>query len=112
MTSIVIIGKGRLGQACAQAMASMGNVRVLTSSDIDIGDPESVDRALECADWVINTAAYTDVDGCETHTQKAHRVNADGARYVARRCATIQARLVHISTDYVFDGAEIGRAHV
>lgn len=105
MTSIVIIGSGRLGQACAQAIASMGNVSVLTSSDIDIGNPESVDRVLERADWVINTAAYTDVDGCETHTQKAHRVNADGARHVARRCATIQARLVHISTDYVFDGA-------
>ena len=105
MTSIVIIGQGRLGQACAQVMGAMGDVRVLTSSVIDIGDPESVDRVLERTDWVINTAAYTDVDGCETHVKQAHRVNADGAANVARRCAVTRARLVHFSTDYVFDGS-------
>lgn len=105
MTAIVIIGTGRLGQACANALQSIGSVKVLASADIDIGDSHSVAKMLTSADWVINTAAYTDVDGCESNAKKAHRVNARGPGILARQCMAIQSRLIHISTDYVFDGA-------
>ncbi|MDG2264947.1 MAG: dTDP-4-dehydrorhamnose reductase [Candidatus Marinamargulisbacteria bacterium] len=104
MTAILIIGTGRLGQACADVLQSMGTVHVLSSADIDIGNPESVAQMVTAADWVVNTAAYTDVDGCEVNVKKAHRVNARGPGFVAQQCTAIQSRLIHISTDYVFDG--------
>ncbi|NTW37724.1 MAG: dTDP-4-dehydrorhamnose reductase, partial [Syntrophobacteraceae bacterium] len=55
-------------------------------------------------DVVINLAAITDVDGCESQRDKAFLVNAQGAVEVARECAATGARLIHMSTDYVFDG--------
>jgi dTDP-4-dehydrorhamnose reductase len=54
---------------------------------------------------VINAAAYTDVDGSESHRETAFAVNADGARNVAVACASVGARMIHLSTDYVFDGS-------
>ena len=57
-------------------------------------------------DWVINCAAYTDVDGAEKHPEEAFRVNRDGAATVAIGARGIAARLIHLSTDYVFDGEQ------
>ena len=56
-------------------------------------------------DAVVNCAAMTDVDGCETAPERAHAVNADGAGNVAHTADQVGADLIHTSTDYVFDGS-------
>ncbi len=79
--------------------------------EIDITDPVAVQELLTglrgeegSLDGVLNCAAWTDVDGAETHRELAHAVNADGAGNLARAAAAIGVPLLHISTDYVFDG--------
>jgi dTDP-4-dehydrorhamnose reductase len=76
--------------------------------EIDITDPASIDRAIDEArpDLVINCAAYTLVDEAETHREQAMRVNARGAGLLAAAAAKRGARFVHLSTDFVFDGAK------
>jgi dTDP-4-dehydrorhamnose reductase len=73
---------------------------------LDITDRDSVDRVLGGAapDVVINCAAYTAVDAAETDEEAATAINGAGAGNVARWCAANRARLIHLSTDYVFDG--------
>jgi dTDP-4-dehydrorhamnose reductase len=74
--------------------------------EIDITDPDSIEGVLGKVkpDAVLNCAAWTDVDGAESHGEQAHAVNADGAGNLARGAAEIAVPLLHISTDYVFDG--------
>lgn len=55
---------------------------------------------------VINAAAYTDVDGCESHEDRARAVNTEAPGYIARACKELGCRFIHISTDFVFDGAQ------
>ncbi|MHB8859015.1 MAG: dTDP-4-dehydrorhamnose reductase [Thermoleophilia bacterium] len=76
--------------------------------DIDITDPADVNSLVVDlrADLVINSAAFTNVDGCEKQKEICWEVNADGAGNVARACAGCESTaLIHISTDYVFDGS-------
>jgi dTDP-4-dehydrorhamnose reductase len=74
--------------------------------ELDITDPDAVSETLAriAPDAVLNCAAWTDVDGAESHVQQAHAVNADGAGNLARAAAQLEVPLVHVSTDYVFDG--------
>jgi dTDP-4-dehydrorhamnose reductase len=74
--------------------------------ELDITDAEAVSDAFEriAPDAVLNCAAWTDVDGAEGHVAQAHAVNADGAGNLARAAAQLGVPLVHVSTDYVFDG--------
>jgi len=78
----------------------------LTRAELDICDAAEVDGALARVrpDAVLNCAAWTDVDGAESHREQAHAVNADGAGKLARAAGAAGARLAHVSTDYVFDG--------
>jgi len=78
-----------------------------TSQDADIRDPEQVHRLISSSkpDWVVLTAAYTDVDGSERNPEQAFAVNAQGTENVARAAQAFGSRLLFISTDYVFDGA-------
>jgi dTDP-4-dehydrorhamnose reductase len=103
---VVISGAG--GQVgsflAAEAVRQGRNVLALTSSQWDITDPEAAGQIIETGDVVINCAAYTNVDGAEHDEVTAHAVNAAGPEYIARACARADARLVHISTDYVFSG--------
>jgi dTDP-4-dehydrorhamnose reductase len=80
----------------------------LTHTECDITSLQSVKDAFMKyrPDIVINTAAYVRVDDCEDHQDDAFRVNALGARNVAVACEGTGAKLVHISTDYVFGGEE------
>jgi dTDP-4-dehydrorhamnose reductase len=73
---------------------------------VDVTDADAVRRALDNArpDVVIHAAAWTDVDGCEADAERALRVNAMGTRHVAAACRGVGARLVTVSTDYVFAG--------
>lgn len=80
-------------------------VTALGRPDLDITDPAQCVAAVEGHDLVVNTAAYTAVDAAESDEAAAFAVNAVGAANVARASSWAGARLVHISTDYVFDGA-------
>ena len=74
--------------------------------ELDITDAAGVSETFErmAPDAVLNCAAWTDVDGAESHREQALAVNADGAGNLARAAATIGVPLIHVSTDYVFDG--------
>jgi len=75
--------------------------------DLDLADPASVIRALEAAkpDAIVSAAAYTAVDKAESESDVAHAVNGTGAGAVAQAAKALGVPLIHISTDYVFDGA-------
>jgi dTDP-4-dehydrorhamnose reductase len=77
-----------------------------TYADADLGDGRSVEAALHAfrAEAVLHAGAMTDVDGCERDPEQAWRVNVGGSEQVARACRALGARLVAVSTDYVFDG--------
>lgn len=79
-------------------------VRALPKESLDITDAASVARGLAGADIVVNCAAYTAVDAAEQDEAAAHRLNAEGAGIVAQACVVADARLIQVSTDYVFAG--------
>jgi dTDP-4-dehydrorhamnose reductase len=81
------------------------DVTALRRADLDVTDAAAVRAAVAGHDVVVNCAAWTAVDDAETHEAEAMRVNGDGPRVLARACADAGARLVHFSTDYVFDGS-------
>ena len=105
---ILITGAaGMLGRAVAAAAKRLGHdVVALTRAELNITDSDNVRRVLSAAEpeAVVNCAAWTDVDGAELSEARALRVNGDGAGHVARAAADVGARVVHVSTDYVFDG--------
>ncbi len=82
------------------------DVQVITEHDVDITDKAAVAGMPGGADVLINCAAYTNVDGAESAVDMAYKVNADGAGNLARWCFASKTRMLHISTDYVFDGAK------
>lgn len=105
-TTIVIGARGMLGRAVTQELERRG-VRSAAADRpaLDLADPASIDAGLPPgAETVINCAAWTDVDGAEAHEAEAVAVNADGPAALAARCRRIGAKLVHFSTDYVFNG--------
>jgi dTDP-4-dehydrorhamnose reductase len=104
---IVITGAGgQVGSLLAREAAAQGrDVLALTSSQWDITDSQVANEIVQSGDVVINCAAYTDVDGAEADERRACAVNAAGPEYLARACARAGARMIHISTDYVFSGS-------
>jgi dTDP-4-dehydrorhamnose reductase len=110
MKRLLITGSaGMLGRAVTDAAARVGHdVVALARADLDIADAANVARIVAAAEpaAVINCAGFTDVDGAEQNEPQALRVNGDGAGHVARAAAEAGARVVHVSTDYVFDGAK------
>jgi dTDP-4-dehydrorhamnose reductase len=105
---IAIIGSGgRLGAALARTWSREGDTIVgFTHASLDLADDSEVRAKLEPLDFdvLVNCAALTNVDYCETHELEAMRVNTDAVRTIARICAAKGRRCLHISTDYVFDG--------
>jgi dTDP-4-dehydrorhamnose reductase len=96
-----------LGLDVLRAGARAGHELVcLTRAELDVTDAAAVQAAFArvSPDAALNCAAWTDVDGAETHPEQAHAVNADGAGNLARAAARASVRLVHVSSDYVFDG--------
>ena len=105
---IAVFGaSGLLGKALVKELADE-QFTALSSKDADLRNPSAVRQAIEPArpEWIILSAAYTDVDGCESNRDLAFSVNRDGALNLARLARGIGARLIFISTDYVFDGAK------
>ncbi|MEI8233143.1 MAG: dTDP-4-dehydrorhamnose reductase [Verrucomicrobiota bacterium] len=108
--TLVLLGSGgRLGAALARGAAAHG-ARVLGFShqDLDLACPEALDQALRplSFDVLVNCAALTNVDFCQTHPDEAFAVNARAVRQIAEICDRKRARCIHISTDYVFDGTQ------
>jgi dTDP-4-dehydrorhamnose reductase len=107
---ILITGRsGQLGQALAAVLAARGGYQITGWSlpEVDIADPQTVQRVAELApDAVINTAAWTDVDGAERQPDIAYAANALAPKYVAEGCRACGAAMVQISTNEVFPGAD------
>jgi len=104
---ILVLGAaGQLGQALTQR--DRGELIGLGRADLDIADRTAVHSILPALrpDLVINAAAYTAVDRAESETARAFAINRDGAGHVAEICAASGVPLIHLSTDYVFDGAK------
>ncbi len=98
---------GLLGKALLGAWDSKRDKVVgLGSKDADVRDADQVRAVLERTqpEWIVNAAAYTDVDGCEVHRELAFAVNCQGAVNVAAAAKSRGAQLILLSTDYVFDG--------
>jgi dTDP-4-dehydrorhamnose reductase len=107
MRLLVTGGAGMLGQAVAAAATRLGHdVVALSRAELDVTDADHVRRVVAAAEprAVVHCAAWTDVDGAETAEAAATAINGEGAGNVARAAAEIGARIVHVSTDYVFDG--------
>ncbi len=104
---ILITGSnGMLGSDLVKQLNENNILSCPTSNNLDITNKEEVIDFIvsQSPDVVINTAAYTDVDGCEENQEKAYAVNGEGVKNLALGCNKADASLVHISTDYVFNG--------
>lgn len=104
---MVIVGAGgRLGAALVRGYRRGGEVKGFTRQQLDLTDSSTVRETLGALgfDVLINCAAQTNVDRCETHRDEAFQLNAEAPRVLAEICTQRGAKLVHISTDYVFDG--------
>ena len=105
---ILITGSnGMLAHDLINALQERHDLILTTSKTLDITDKkQTIDYICDKKpDLVINSAAYTDVDGCEENQDLAYSVNGEGVRNLALACRDIDCPLVHISTDYVFDGS-------
>jgi dTDP-4-dehydrorhamnose reductase len=108
LTRVVVLGApGQLGSDCVEAFAT-DDVVGLGHDDLDIADADAVGATLRRLEpkVVVNTAAFHNVPRCEEQPDLAFAVNATAPLNLARTCTAIGARLVHVSTDYVFDGAK------
>ena len=106
MKVLITGATGQLGSELCSVLADGFEVIPATRKEFDITDLAATRAFIQAKepDIVIHPAAYTDVDGCETNKEKAFLVNAVGARNVAIAAREVGAKLVYISTDYVFDG--------
>lgn len=109
MNVAVIGANGQLGMDVADEFSRNGDeVRRLTHAEIDISSGDSVHRVLAASRpaLIVNTAAMHHVEQCEQNPLQAYAVNALGARNLAIAARQFGAALIHVSTDYVFDGAK------
>ncbi|MCM1386008.1 MAG: dTDP-4-dehydrorhamnose reductase [Bacillus sp. (in: Bacteria)] len=109
MEKIIVTGcNGQLGKAVNKLYAKDGNYE-LVNTDVGELDITNIDEVMSFAREIkpyaiINCAAHTGVDACETEADKAYRINAIGPRNLSIAATETDAKLIHISTDYVFDG--------
>ena len=103
---IAITGaNGQLGAALQDALRREHQLIQLDHQTLDVSAAHAADALTALfPEAVIHTAALTDVDGCERNRDEAYRVNALGAKHIAQACAELNAAMVYISTEYVFDG--------
>lgn len=105
MKAMIIGATGLLGKALLRHWGD-AELTGTGSRDLDIRDAMRVRELIGSnrPDWIVLAAAYTDVDGCESHSDLAFAVNRDGAVNVANAAKSVGARLLFLSSDYVFDG--------
>ncbi len=107
---IVLLGaNGRLGAELARSLAARSEVTVqaFDRAHVNLADPGLIEQVLERAtfDVLINTAAHTAVDDAESQGSHAYQINGYAVGQIARLCAEKGAKMIHFSTDYVFDGS-------
>jgi len=106
-TIIVTGANGQLGRELQVLAAAYPHTFVFADrSQLPVDDPQKIESlfAEHAPTWCINCAAYTAVDKAESEKEAAFKINGDGPGYLAAACRRHGARLIHISTDYVFDG--------
>ena len=109
MKILVTGANGQLGRELAEILPERGHEATAAARDeLDVTVSGSVENALEdyAPELVINAAAYTNVDGCESETGLAYAANALGPRNLAQACERLGCELLHVSTNYVFDGED------
>ncbi|WP_303294778.1 dTDP-4-dehydrorhamnose reductase [Methanobrevibacter woesei] len=106
MKVLITGSNGMLGHDLIDVLDGKHELIKTTSKSLDITDEDKVKDYIvnENPDIVINSAAYTDVDGCETNEEIAYKVNGEGVKNLALACKVVDCPLLHISTDYVFNG--------
>lgn len=99
-------GNGQLGTDLSEQLSGRAEVRALSHAELDIADDDAVARLIGDLqpDTVFNCAAYHNVDLCETEEEMSFRINGVAVKRMAQRCNEAGAKLVHFSTNYVFDG--------
>ncbi len=107
--TIIVSGKnGQLGNALhfLTAADSVNEYVFLDRNELDLSQPSSIEKVFEQykPSWFINCAAYTAVDKAETDQENAYAINAEAVGAIARLCKVNDTKLVHVSTDYVFNG--------
>ncbi|MVO97975.1 dTDP-4-dehydrorhamnose reductase [Paenibacillus lutrae] len=106
---VLITGAGgQLGRDLIRVLAARHELHALTRGQLDVGDDTAVEAVVNRIrpDVIIHAAAYTNVDGAESEAEAAYRVNSAGTWHMAEAAARSGAKLVYVSTDYVFDGAK------
>ena len=110
MKLLITGASGQLGRALLNQAGQTDNIETFpfSSKDLDITNEALVKEILFrlSPDVVINCAAHTAVDACETDAKNAYRINALGPEYLAKACEACGASMVQVSTDYVFDGTK------
>ncbi|MBK6846203.1 MAG: dTDP-4-dehydrorhamnose reductase [Proteobacteria bacterium] len=106
---VLLLGPtGQLGGELQRAAPPRHELMVVPEAELDLRDAAAVQRLLQGVRpaLVLNAAAYTDVDGAEAQPELAHAINATAVRTLAGAVAAVAGRLIHVSTDYVFDGQQ------
>ena len=106
MKILICGGDGQLGSDCVQVFQQAHEVFALTLNELDITSSSDVDKVIGkyVPDIILNCAAYTEVDACETERELAWKVNVEGPRNLAFGVTKYGGLVIHISSDYVFDG--------
>lgn len=108
-TRVFVAGaNGQLGYELSRTVPASVELTASDSTQLDITDQAAVQEMIDASrpDWIVNAAAYTAVDRAEEQEALAYRVNRDGAANLATAARQAGARLVHISTDFIFDGSK------
>jgi dTDP-4-dehydrorhamnose reductase len=109
---IWLVGRnGMLGSEVMRSLQASGRAYVGTDREVDITRPEAIEKYLDALrparlEWVINCAAYTNVELAEKERDSAYALNAEGPRHLAGAARKAGAALVHLSTDYIFNGSK------
>jgi len=107
MTKVLLIGaKGQVGQELQLTLPQLGEVISISREELDLTNSEKIGQLIReiHPDYLVNAAAYTAVDKAETEPDLAYSINATAPKIMAESAEKIQAKFLHISTDYVFDG--------
>ena len=106
MKILITGGAGQLGRDCETVLKKNHQVTPVDLEVLDIADRTAVNAFVHDLkpDVILNCAAFTRVDDCETEKELACKVNVEGPKHLASAAGTRGARMIHISTDYVFDG--------